>query len=75
MQPGTEVEFTEGVCGQKYQVIYRAALSEYDNSGIRRNLTKEKIFELSVENRGPDEHHAMKKDYVLSLSSEELSDE
>ena len=61
VQPGTEVEFTEEVCGQVNQETYRAALSEYENSGFRKILTEEKIIEWSVESCGPDEHHAMEK--------------
>ena len=75
VQTGTVVEFTEEVCGQTNQEIYRAALSEYENSGFRKVPTDGKIIERSVESCGPDEHHVMKKDFVLSPESGELSDE
>ena len=75
MQTGTEVEFTEEICGQTNQEINRAALSEYENSGFRKLPTEEEIIERRVESCGPDEHHAVEKDYVLSPVSEELSDE
>ena len=74
VQTGTEVEFTIEVCGQIKQETYRAALSEYENGGIRK-IPTEKSIERSVEPCGPDENHAMEKDYVLSQESEELSDE
>ena len=47
------------------QEIYRAALSQYDNSGFRKIPTEKKIVR-SVESFGPDGHHAMEKDYLLS---------
>ena len=50
-------------------------VSEFENSGFREILTEEKVIERRVESCGPDEHHAMKKSYVLSPESEELSDE
>ena len=75
LQTGTEVEFTEEVFCQLNQEIYGAALSEYENRGIRKLPTEEKVLERSVEPYRPDEHHAMKKDCVLSLESGELSDE
>ena len=75
VQTGTEIEFAEEVCGQINQYMYRTAVSEYENSGIRELPTEAKIIERSVESRGPDEHHAMEEDYVLSTESEELSDE
>ena len=75
VQPGTEVELTEEVCGQINQELCRAALLEYENSGFRKILTEEIIIERCVESCGPDEHHALEKDYVLSPGSEELSDE
>ena len=75
VQTGTEAEFTEEACGQLNQEIHRAAVSEYDNSGFRKIPTEEKIIERSKESCGPDEHHAMEKDYVLSPESGELSDE
>ena len=74
VQAGTEVEFTEDVCGQINRDIDRAALSEYENSDEKEILT-EKINERRVESCGPDEHHAMKKDCVLSPESGELSAE
>ena len=40
VQTGTE--FTEEVCDQINQEISRAALIEYENSGIRKLLTEEK---------------------------------
>ena len=60
------------VSGQK---IYRAALSEDENIGFREIHKEEKIIQLSVQSCGPDDHHAMEKDYVQSPASEELSDE
>ena len=75
MQTGTEVEFTKEVCGQTNQESYRAAVSEYENSGIRELPTEEKIIERSFESYGPDEHHPIDKDCVLSPESEEISDE
>ena len=75
VQNGTEAEFTEEVCAQINQEIYKAELSQYENSGIRELLTEEKVIERSVESCGPDEHHALEKDYVLLAESEELSDE
>ena len=76
VQTGTEAEFTEEACGQLNQEIHRAAVSEYDSSGFRKIPTEEeKIIERSNESCGPDEHHAMEKDYILSPESEELSDE
>ena len=75
VQTGPEVEFTEEVFRQINQKIYRAALSEYENCGFRKIPTEDKIIERSVESCGPDEHHAMKKDCVLSPESEEISDE
>ena len=74
MQTGTEVEFTEEICGQINQKIYSAALSKYENSGFGKFPTEEEIIERSVESCGPDEHHAMEKDYVQSPESQ-LSDE
>ena len=41
VQTGTEVEFMEKIRGQMNQKIYRAALSEYDNSGIGEIPTEE----------------------------------
>ena len=73
VQNGTEAEFTEEVCGQTNQEISRAAVSEYENSGFRNFPTEEKVIERSVESCGSDEHHAMKKDCVLSPESGELS--
>ena len=35
----------------------------------------EEIIESRVESCGPDEHHAMEKDFVLSPESDELNDE
>ena len=75
VQNGTEAEFTEKVCGQTNQEISRVALREYENSGFRKFLTEGKVIERRVESCGPDEHHAVKKDFVLSPESGELSDE
>ena len=75
VQTGPEVEFTEEACGQLNQEIHRVALSEYENCGFRKIPTEDKIIERSVESCGPDEHHAMKTDCVLSPESEEMSDE
>ena len=75
VQTGPEVEFTDEICGQTNQEICRAALSEYENSDEKEILTEEKIIERSVESCGPDEHHAVEKDYVQSPDSDELSDE
>ena len=75
VQTGTEVEYMEEVCVQINQEIYRAALIENENSGIKEIPTEEKIIERRVESCGPVEHHAMENDYVLSPESEELSDE
>ena len=75
VQTGPEVEFTEEVCDQTNQEISRAAASEYENSGFGNIPTEEKVIERSVESCGPDEHHAMKKDCVLSPESGELSGE
>ena len=75
VQTATDVEFTEEVCGQMNQENHRAVLSEHENSGLKEILTEEKIIGRSVESCGPDEHHAMKKDCVLSPESGELSDE
>ena len=66
VQPGTEVELTEEVCGQINKELCRAALLEYENRGFRKILTEEIIFERCVESCEPDEHHALEKDYVLS---------
>ena len=75
VQTGTEIEFTEEVFGQTNLEIYRAALSEHENSGFRKVPSDGRIIERSVESCGPDEHHVMKKDCVLSPESGELSDE
>ena len=75
VQTGTEIEFTKEICGQINQEIYRAALAKHENSGFRKIPTEENIIEWSVESCGPDEHHAMEKDYLLLSESEELSDE
>ena len=75
MQTGTEVEFTEEVCGQVNQEIRRAVFFKYENSGFRKIPTEEKIIERRVESCGPVEHHAMENDCVLSPESGELSDE
>ena len=74
VQTGIEIEFMEEVCGQTNQVIYRAALSEYENNGDGE-LPTEEIIERRVESCGPGEHYAMEKDYVQSPESEVLSDE
>ena len=73
VQTGPEVEFTKEVCDQTNQEISRAALSEYENSGFRNIPTEEKVIERRVESCGPDEHHAMEKECVLSPESGELS--
>ena len=75
VQTGTEVEFTEEVCNEVNQEIYRAALREYENSGNGELPTEQETIEQSVESCGPDEHLAMEKDYVQSPESDELSDE
>ena len=75
VQTGTEVEFTDEICCQTNQKICRAALSENENSGFRKQTLEGEIIERSVELCGPNEHHAMKKDCVLSPESDELSDE
>ena len=75
VQTGPEVEFTEEVCDQTNQDISRTAVSEYENSGFRNIPTEEKVIERRVESYGPDEHHAMEKECVLSPESGELSDE
>ena len=75
VQTGTEVEFTEEVCGRINQEIYRAMLSEYENSGFRKKTSEEEINERRFESCGADEHHAMENDYVLSPESGELNDE
>ena len=76
VQTGTEAEFTEEACGQLNQERHRVAVSEHEISGFRKIPTEEeKIIERSNESCGPDEHHAMENDYVLSPESEELSDE
>ena len=75
MKTGTEVEFTEDICGQTNQKICRAALSEYENSGFREIPTKEKVIERRVESCGPVEQHDMENDCALSPESGELSDE
>ena len=75
VQTGTEVEFTEEICGQINQKTHRAEVSENENSGFTKTKTEEKIFERIVESCGPDEHHTMEKVYVLSPESGELSDE
>ena len=74
VQTGPEVELTEEVCGQTNQEIYRAVLSKYENSGNAELPTEEEIIERRVESCGPNEHHAMEKDYVQSPESDELSD-
>ena len=50
VQTGTEAEFTEEVCVQINQEIYRAALSEYENSGNGNFREKKKSLsgELSL---------------------------
>ena len=75
VQTGPEAEFTEEVCDQTNQEISGAALSEYENSRFRNIPTEEKVIERRVESCGPDEHHAMEKECVLSPESGELSDE
>ena len=73
VQTATEVEFTDEICGQTNQDICRAALSKNENSGIRKIQTEGKNIERIVESCGPDEHHPMENDIVLSPESEELS--
>ena len=75
VQTATEVEFTEEVCDQTNKEIFKAALSKYENSGIREFPSEEEIIERRVESCGPDEHHPMEKGCVLSPVSGELSDE
>ena len=75
VQTGNELEFPREVCSQINQKIHRAAVSEYESSGFRKIPTKEKIIDRSVESYGPDEHHAMEKDYVRSPESDDLSGE
>ena len=74
-QTGTEINFKWEFCGQINNKIYRAALRGYENSGFREILTEEKITEWSVESFGPDEHHALEMNYVISPESGELFDE
>ena len=75
VQSGPEVEFTDEICGQTNQEICRAALSEYENSDEKEIRTEEKINELCVESCGPNENHAVEKDYVQSPETDEISDE
>ena len=75
VQTATEVELTDEIGGQTNQEICSAALSEYENSDEKEILTEEKINERRVESCGPDEHHAMEKDCVLSPESGKQSDE
>ena len=75
VRTGTEIDFTEEVCGQINDEICRAALSESENSGFRKTPAEEKIIERTVESYGPEGHYAMEKDSVLSPESGELSDE
>ena len=71
-QTGTEVEFTDKICGQTNQEVFRAALSEYENSGNGELPTEEEIIERRVESCGPDENHAMEK---AELGDEQSDDE
>ena len=71
-QTGTEVEFTDKICGQTNQEVFRAALSEYENSGNGELPTEEEIIERRVESCGPDENHAMEK---AELGDEQSGDE
>ena len=75
VQTGPEVEFTDEICGQTNQEICRAALSENENSGFRKQTSEGEIIEQKVESCGPNEHYAVEKDYVQSPESDELSDE
>ena len=75
VKTGTEIEFTEEICDQVNQDISRTALSEYENNGLRKIPTEMKVVERRVESCGPDEHHAMEEDYILSPDSEEPSEE
>ena len=53
VQNGTQAEFTEEVCAQINQEIYKAELSKNDNSGNDRKFpTEEKVIEWSVESYG-----------------------
>ena len=73
---GDEVQTgTDDICGQKYQEICRAALSENENSGFRIQASEGEIIEQKVESCEPKEHYAVEKDYVQSPESDELSDE
>ena len=74
VQTGPEVDFTDEICGQTNQEIYRAALSENENSGFRKQMSEGKIIERKVESCRPNEHYAVEKDYVQSPESDELSD-
>ena len=71
-QTGTEVEFTDKICGQTNPEVFRAALSEYENSGNGELPTEEEIIERRVESCGPDENHAMEK---AELDDEQSDDE
>ena len=73
VQTGSEVDFTEEICSQVKLEFYRVPRSKNENSGFRGIPTEEKVIRRSVESCGPEEHHAMEKDYVLSPESEELS--
>ena len=75
VQTATEVELTDEIGGQTNQEICRAALSKYEISGFRNIPIEGKVIERRVKSYGPDEHHAMEKECVLSPESGELSDE
>ena len=40
VETGTEVEFTEDVCGQMNQEIHRAVLSKHKYNGLKEILTE-----------------------------------
>ena len=75
VQTGPEVEFTDEICGQTNQENCRAALSENENTGFRKQTSEGEIIERKVEPCGPNEHYAVEKDYIRSPESDELSDE
>ena len=75
VQTGPELEFTDEICGQTNQEICRAALSENEKSGFRKQTSAAETIERKVESCGPNEHYAAEKDYVQSPESDELSDE
>ena len=72
VQTGTDVEFTDEICGQTNQENFRAALSEYENSGNGELPTEEEIIERRGESCGPYENHAMEK---AELGDEQSDDD